>query len=244
MSLPELIDSLDVFFDKGLISDVLHLVRSGKEATVYCCRGGPSTDCDLVAAKIYKPLESRSFRNDAVYHAGRVIVPRRVRVAFEKKTRFGQRAQLGIWVESEYEALEILSAAGADVPRPIAHSADAVLMEYLGEIGNPAPALNRVHLDRDNSVSLFRRVLANVELFLRCDRVHGDLSPFNILFWDGALKIIDFPQAADARSNPNARALLERDVRNVCNYFQKFAVEVEPIRITNQLWRRYLRAEL
>ena len=35
---------------------------------------------------------------------------------------------------------------------------------------------------------LFRRLLRNVELFLDCDRVHADFSPFNILFWEGTVK--------------------------------------------------------
>ena len=30
---------LDAFIGDGSISDVLYVVRSGKEATVYCCRG-------------------------------------------------------------------------------------------------------------------------------------------------------------------------------------------------------------
>ncbi|MGD9890099.1 MAG: RIO1 family regulatory kinase/ATPase [Dehalococcoidia bacterium] len=25
------------------------------------------------------------------------------------------------------------------------------------------------------------------------DRIHADLSPFNILYWEGALTVIDFP---------------------------------------------------
>ena len=52
-------------------------------------------------------------------------------------------------------------------------------------------------------------------------RIHGDLSPFNILWWQGRPWIIDFPQAVDARMNANSYALLCRDVENVCRFFAK-----------------------
>src|SRR5882757_9759552 len=42
---------LDAFIGDGSITDVLYVVRSGKEATVYCCRGAASAGGGLVAAK-------------------------------------------------------------------------------------------------------------------------------------------------------------------------------------------------
>jgi len=173
-----------------------------------------------------------------------VILDRRVRRAVQKKTRFGQRAHLGIWAISEYETLQALSAAGADVPRPIAHSSDAVLMDYIGDAGDPAPTLNRVDLDHQSAIELFQQLIANIELFVRCDRVHGDLSPYNVLYWQGGVKIIDFPQASDPRFNPNSRMLLERDLVNICNHFRKFGVEADPGRIVNRMWSSYKRARL
>src|ERR1700682_5695454 len=57
---------LDAFIGDGSITDVLYVVRSGKEATVYCCRGAASSNGDLVAAKVYRPLERRNFHNEAI----------------------------------------------------------------------------------------------------------------------------------------------------------------------------------
>src|SRR5271168_4908697 len=37
---------LDAFIGDGSITDVLYVVRSGKEATVYCCRGAPMSSRD------------------------------------------------------------------------------------------------------------------------------------------------------------------------------------------------------
>ena len=86
--------------------------------------------------------------------------------------------------------------------------------------------------------------MRNVELFLACDLVHADLSAFNILCWDGAVRVIDFPQAVDAFDNPNARSLLARDVRNVCRYFGRYGVDADPVRLADELWERFLRREL
>ena len=40
---------------------------------------------------------------------------------------------------------------------------------------------------------LFTRVMRNAELWLAYNVVHGDLSAFNILCWEGNVTIIDFP---------------------------------------------------
>ena len=85
---------------------------------------------------------------------------------------------------------------------------------------------------------------ANIELMLRNNVIHGDPSPFNVLYVDGNVKLIDFPQAIDARTNPSAYALLSRDVGNVCDHFAKYAIRADAGRIAGRLWSRFLRAEL
>src|SRR5919201_1326632 len=110
---------------EGWISDVLHEVKSGKEATVYCCRAQPRAGVDLVAAKVYRSRHRRTFKNDAIYRKGRVIGDKRVRRAVERKTAFGREAQFGLWVGHEWATLSLLHAAGADVPRPITRSSRA-----------------------------------------------------------------------------------------------------------------------
>ena len=69
------IDSaLESFFDEGLLSEIIYEVKSGKEATVFCCRVGDALSGDpprpgLIAAKIYRERASRGFRNDAMSHS-------------------------------------------------------------------------------------------------------------------------------------------------------------------------------
>ena len=59
------------FYEEQLITDVLRRVKSGKEATVYCCVADPRTGTDLLAGKIYHERMFRSLKNDSLYREGR-----------------------------------------------------------------------------------------------------------------------------------------------------------------------------
>jgi len=104
--------------------------------------------------------------------------------------------------------------------------------------------LRHVQLDRQEAPRLFERLMSNVELMLRLNRIHGDLSPFNVLYWQGHVKVIDFPQAIDPRENRAAYELLSRDIDNLCRHFAKFGVVSDAHRIASRMWTKYLRAEL
>ena len=88
-------------------------------------------------------------------------------------------------------------------------------------------------------------LLYDVETLLRHNRVHGDLSPFNVLVHDGRARIIDFPQAVDPRMNRNACNLLFRDVENLCRHFARCGVDdFNPSQIAGHMWGRFVRGEL
>jgi len=239
-----LLDLLESFLDDSVITEVLEVVAGGKEATVFRCAAAPSRGDRFYAAKVYRPMERRNFRNDTVYQQGRVILSSRGRRAYAKGTEFGRKVQYGQWVAAEYATQQALYDAGADVPRPIACNGSAILMEWLGDDNAAAAQLRHVRLDPRDAPRLLDCLLANIELMLRNNVIHGDLSPFNILYVDGGVKIIDFPQAVDPRMNPNSYALLSRDVGNVCEHFAKFGVRSDPGRIAGRLWSRFMRAEL
>jgi RIO kinase 1 len=112
-------------------------------------------------------------------------------------------------------------------------------MEFFGDADEAAPQLNRVQLPQAEAGPLFEQIIENIELFLSLNRVHGDLSPHNILYFDGQVRVIDFPQSVDPRFNRNARDLLVRDVANVCRYFAEYGVEANSDLITHDLWRRF-----
>jgi RIO kinase 1 len=230
---------------EGLITQNIRPIKSGKEASVHLCRANRSTTGeDLLALKVYHPLDRRDFRDESLYRDGEWIKERRVRVALEKKTRFGRQVQGAIWVHREWETLQALSKAGADVPRPVAMTEDSILMTYIGDEEVAAPQLRSLRLDATDAKELFDQVMRNVERFLYRDVIHGDLSPYNVLVWDGQATIIDLPQAVDPRKNRHAQRLLERDVERICEHFSRFGVRSDPHRIAHGLWTAWTFADL
>jgi RIO kinase 1 len=195
-------------------------------------------------AKVYRAQKFRAFANASVYTAGDVITDARAGRAIRGRTRAGRLMAHHLWVAREWETLCAVFEAGAPVPEPYAKSADAILMEYVGDESGVAPLLRQARLSAAEARRTLDELLTSIECFLSCDRVHGDLSPYNVL-WDGSrLCVIDFPQAVDARSNPNARALLRRDVENVCSWLARRGARADAGRFTDDLWRRYTRGQL
>lgn len=249
---PWVLSSLTHFYENDLITDVVRMIKSGKEASVYCCAAHSSLGTEYVAAKVYRPRMFRSLKNDAVYRRsravydidGREVFGRRARLNAERKTERGRLAQVAAWISYEYETQRLLYEAGADVPRPMAQSGNAVLMEYIGGPDDAAPKLGGASFPPEDAQPLFDRILRNVELWLVYDRIHGDLSPYNILYWDGMVTIIDFAQAIDPRYNFDAFPLLHRDIERVCAHFARYGVAANAAAIASDLWTSYLRGEL
>jgi RIO kinase 1 len=159
--------ALGGFYEDWVITDVLRLVKGGKEAAVYCCAAHKSTGLDLIAAKIYFPRMFRSLKNDAPYREGRialsdegkVIRDRRSRLAMQKKTWYGLGLHIGSWIEHEYQTLCLLYDMGIDVSEPLGQRGNAILMGYIGDELVPAPILQRVSLRQDEAQVLFERVM-------------------------------------------------------------------------------------
>jgi RIO kinase 1 len=234
-------DALDPFLADGLVEDVLYPIKSGKEATVYCCRAGRQLQADFVAAKVYKPKAFRSFRDDAVYREGRVILDRRARRAAAKRTDFGKHVQSALWTNHEWEVLTILHPAGADVPKPLARSAGGMLLEFVGDADGAAPVLKEAELTSADAESIFERLLDNIQLWLAYNIVHADLSAYNVLIHDGTPVVIDFPQACDPRFNSNAFRLLLRDIENLARFFARLGVYRDASMLAERYWAAWER---
>ena len=244
-----LLASLQPFYDQGLIADILAQIKGGKEASVYRCQADVVEGKILLAAKVYRPRKFRNLRNDALYREGRTLLKvdgkamkkkdHRIIRAVDKKTRFGAIASHTSWLMYEFTTLQTLYQVGAAVPEPIAASENAILMSYHGDAYQAASALNEISLPFDEAEELFDEVLANIKLFLQHNLVHGDLSAYNILYWQGKITIIDFPQVVDSQRNPKAQAIFERDVQRVCEYFIRQGVACDPVAIADDLWTTY-----
>jgi RIO kinase 1 len=241
--------SLEPFFYQELITDVLSNVKGGKEASVYSTEAHPNTGFDILAAKVYRPHEVRKFRNDAVYREGRAILTEdgreakktdhRLQRALNKKSTFGNQVAHTSWLMYEYNTLNRLYNIGASVPQPLSAAENAILMEFIGDEDMPAPILASVMLESREVEPLFNSVMHNLDIMLQNDMIHGDLSSYNILYWEGRITLIDFPQVTNARANRQARQILERDITRICEYFDGQGLVRDPHKITRELWNRY-----
>jgi len=236
---------LGSFYEEELITDVLHRVKGGKEATVYCCAAHPDTGLSLLAAKVYRPRMFRSLRNDTRYRQGRSLLDGRGRVIHDRsllkavraKTRIGEEAEHTSWLDHEHTTLQKLFSAGVDVPRPVALGHNTILMEFAGSEFQAAPSLHETTLPDGEARDLFERILENIRRMLSSRIIHGDLSSYNILYWEKKPYLIDFPQAVDPLSNPEAYAIFARDVLRVCQYFARYGLPGQPHRLARQLWQ-------
>ena len=239
-----LLESLGDFYEHKWITDVLRRLKGGKEASVYLCRSGPAIDAPLVAAKVYRPRQLRNLKNDGQYRTGRVDLDENGRAivkdgdlhAMEKRTNYGEALRHQSWIAYEFQTLEMLQQAGADVPQPYAMEKNAILMDYIGDVDTAAPTLNTVTLERDEVRPLFERVVRDVDLLLTNQRIHGDLSAYNILYWDGEITLIDFPQVVQPESNPAAWTIFLRDITRVCQYFASQGLKRDARKLATELW--------
>lgn len=239
-----LLDSIGDFYEHRWITDVLMRLKGGKEASVYLSRSGPAIEAPLVAAKVYRPRSLRNLKNDGQYRVGRTdldadgnaIVKDGDLHAMRKRTAYGEELRHQSWIAYEFQTLETLYAARADVPRPYAMEKNAILMDYIGDLETAAPTLNTVTLESDEVTPLFDRVVHNIDLLLSHQRIHGDLSAYNILYWEGDITLIDFPQVVQPEANPAGWTIFLRDVMRICQYFASQGLRRDARKLAAELW--------
>jgi len=242
-----LLASLRYFYEQHWIADVLRKIKVGKEASVYLCRSGELVNAPLVVAKVYRPRMLRALKNDNLYREGRQVLDENGKPVVDlgmlkaqhKRSVYGEQIRHQSWIAHEYYTLQTLHQAGANVPRPYEMANNAILMEYLGDETRPAPTLNEVTLSPGEPAHLFGHIEHNLDLLLEAGLVHGDLSAYNILYWNGGITLIDFPQVVPVKENRNAYALFERDVVRLCEYFIRQGLTLPSRRLAAKLWTRH-----
>ena len=218
----------------------LGALRSGKEAQVDVVE---RTDDDgrscLLARKRYLPrittakgqLEAlgvqraSAFHNDVQYREGRQFRKTRDRRAVEAMTTYGRKLMQDRWTGHEHEVMTRLWEAGVEVPFPVSYAEDLFHLEYIGSSEGAAPQLARARLERPTLVDAWDQLVDGLRSMVAAGFAHADLSAFNLLWWEGRLVFIDFPQAVDLAANPQGLDMLHRDVANVTRWFAKRGVE-------------------
>ncbi|PSQ28244.1 serine protein kinase RIO [Halobacteriales archaeon QS_9_68_17] len=184
-------------------------ISTGKEANVYSALGGGGE----VAIKVYR-INASDFRDMRDYLTGD---PRIEDLGGDKK-----RVVLA-WTKKEFANLKRARKAGVRVPDPIAVERNALVMEFLGHDGERAKRLAEVHVE--NPQTAYEVVREYVRRLYDAGLVHGDLSEYNVVVYDGHLVVIDVGQAVTIH-HPNAEEFLERDCENVASFFARQGLDV------------------
>ena len=233
--------SLELLERDGFIDEVIHPLKSGKEAAVYVVLSEGEVRC----AKVYKAANKRSFHKQAVYQEGRKVRNSRQTRAMGKKTRYGRKQHEEVWQNTEVDALYRLASAGVRVPQPYNFVEGVLLMELVTDgHGAAAPRLNDLELTSEQALEYHGILIKEVVRMLCAGIIHGDLSEFNILIDSHGPVIIDLPQAIDASANNNAARMLERDVNNLATYFGRFAPSLLTTSYGKEIWKIYERGNL
>ncbi|MCA1671273.1 MAG: hypothetical protein LC799_03385 [Actinobacteria bacterium] len=203
------------------------ILKTGKEADVHLVERRLGERRNLLAAKRYRSLARRQFRDDSRYRQSRRTGNRRTDLAMDKGTQVGLAFRAEQWVANEFAVLGRLWSAGVSVPYPVQRSGSEILIEYLGDDDVVAPRLVHAPLAEGQAADLFAQAVANLRLCAAQGIVHGDLSPYNMLVWGDRLFLIDFPQSVDPLA-PDGLRLLERDVANLCQWARRQGVVCDP----------------
>ena len=201
----------------GLVTDVMFQIRAGKEASIYLAdwKGHPLL---LKAYRFWQTAQAS--KKKAVYAP----------VNMERLA------------SKEFEVLRVCFKLGMNVPTPVGRVGNYLTMRLLGTGTEPAPQMRDIRLD-DPDYALDLILDQYLVMYRDAHFVHGDLSGYNILWWDSKPWIIDMPQAVKVgpwTDMKAARSLLRRDIVNVLAYFKRhYSLHRDPERIVSVFLAEY-----
>lgn len=207
--------------------DQLGILKTGKESEVHLVARYGDGRTVLLAEKRFLARERRLFQATSTYSGVWGNSPRREGRAMRRHTRFGQEAAHSRWIENEWLNLVHVHEAGVTVPPPAELLEDGYRMAFIGDGEQAAPRLSAVDLDRPTAQRVWDELVEELAVMISADRVHGDLSAYNVLWWRQRPVLIDFSQTVDAIVHPAARDLLVRDIEALGAYFTKRGVRVD-----------------
>lgn len=212
----------------GLATDVMFQLNAGKEASIFLAvwKGHP------IILKAYRLWQTSHHLSKS-----KGFIP----VGTAKKTHciLGMAENYAV---VEYDLLMNCFRAGVHVPTPIGRVGNYLTMRFLGDGKEPAPQLKDVTLDSPEKV--LDQVLDDyLIMYSQVHYVHGDLSKYNILWWQEQPWIIDVPQAYKVDTHCNmkhAESLLREDLRNIVSCFESYGIYRDAEQILAQFLDTYI----
>lgn len=201
----------------------LGVLKEGKEAVCSLVERTSLDDPErshLLVRKQYRAVKHRSFRNDAIYRhvTGASTADKAIRL----RTDTGLAILNDVNASREFDVLSALWSAGHPVPYPVSRLGTELLLEFLGtDDGVAAPRLVAARLSATEALAALESVFDLCADMLAIGWVHGDLSPFNVLWHEGRAHVIDFPQTMDLSVHAMALDVLHRDVTTLCEWARR-----------------------
>lgn len=192
---------------RGHFDELISPVMVGKESNVFLASSGK----DKVIVKIYR-IQNCDFNRMFEY------IKKDPRYDFLQKH---PRQIIFAWTQREYKNLMRAQEARIRAPKPIEFM-NHILIEEM--IGDEAPAPKLKDAKPKNAKKFFALVVEDMKKLYEKELIHGDLSPFNILNHEEKPYFIDFSQATLVKT-PNSEELLQRDVKNIVQFFSKLGVK-------------------
>ncbi|MBI2101633.1 serine protein kinase RIO [Candidatus Woesearchaeota archaeon] len=194
-------------------------ISIGKESNVFSALRKDGT---RVMVKIYR-LETCDFNRmyDYIKDDPRFL-----------KLKKGKRNIIFTWVQREYRNLLKAREANVSVPTPLTFSKHVLVLEFIGDNDVIAPKL-KDELPK-NPKDFFNKIISNMKKLHKAGLVHADLSAFNILNYNEMPVFIDFSQCTTLESS-RAEYYLERDIRNICNFFRKIGLNVDEAKAKKEI---------
>jgi RIO kinase 1 len=197
---------------KGIIKTLEATVKEGKESVVVAAK---NKEGEWLAVKIYR-VEHCDFKSMWKY----LISDYR----FERIRKDRWHVVVN-WARREFKNMKIAFEAGVSLPKPIAVHQNILVMSFIGEEGIPAPTLVQLEKEELDWQKIYEEVRNEMVKLTKGGIIHTDLSAFNILYFD-KVYIIDFSQGVTER-HPLALQFLERDVKNINDFFKKKNVKID-----------------
>ncbi len=193
--------ALHALVEKNIISQLGPSIGMGKESDVYSCM---DDEKNIYALKIYR-IGRTSFKNI-----------KRLRNILGERTHYSWLYVNRLAAHKEYEALKKIYELNLDTPKPIGINRHIIVMEYLR--GKELYYYKSI----DDPEYIFNEIIDQVRIiYQKAGLIHGDLGEFNIVMdEEGRILIIDWLQSVPS-THPNAISILQRDIENICNYFEK-----------------------
>jgi RIO kinase 1 len=203
------------FLNSGVLYEVHGVVNAGKEARVYWGKNKEGKD---LAVKIYLTASAEFRKGMLKYIEGDYRF---------KGVKRDTRSLIFTWAQKEFRNLEQASRVKVRVPKPIAVKNNVLVMEFIGKDGVQAPSLKEQQPDNPDKV-YDTMVTYVTRLYRKAELVHGDLSEYNIMMWNGRPVLFDMAQAVPI-SHPMAGFLLHRDLTNLNRFFSRLDVKVPSV---------------